>query len=496
MLFPRLVRLLPLAACIVLAGTSLHAQSHDKGFREFPRELVPAPDQLLRQLTVAGFFARDSIEGTPFDELQKRGMEMLAELSPEQRKNLTELAENYLRERGVDPSRPHGEWSELAREFQQQVGDDPKLADTIEDFRRQFSELEQQQRNGQSPDRQTSDQPARTGGASTPRSPNSEPEEPPSRSGYRWREPSGEPATRGGKSESPAQQADAENARGNALPESTRGDSPTPRNGTPARGDRRLRDERRGTRGDGDDAPGEERIGVRFDRLLMDAAARGLESGDAGQQSRLADSVNSVLGHLARHVNSVVQQHARTSAERGESRGTPRRLRSLVNTSALNQMWSRLNRLEPARGAATTVPFGTPVFTIVLCLFLITGAWLVVRFLYRPLRMAKKSHDSNATHWRYSVAGSPGELIAAVDGLLLARFGRSASWWDVRRAETKLRESEFRRVSDSRIGDLASAYEEARYSGGARHWTADRLERLNETLRELTGDLDCEHVSR
>lgn len=91
--------------------------------------------------------------------------------------------------------------------------------------------------------------------------------------------------------------------------------------------------------------------------------------------------------------------------------------------------------------------------------------------------------------YRHRKIKTASELVRAFDRFILSRFGMRATWWNVRRATSLLRQRELRVVSDDRLDELVGVYERARYSG-SREVDVDRsaIERASETLGELASE--------
>jgi hypothetical protein len=124
------------------------------------------------------------------------------------------------------------------------------------------------------------------------------------------------------------------------------------------------------------------------------------------------------------------------------------------------------------------------VFVLAAAMAAVVG-WLVWRIWLQSNGRWSMDQAESVIRFRYAPVRTPGELVNAFDRFVLARFGRKADWWDARRAEARVRAGDLRQVSDSRLNELVSSYEEARYSPTAEEWSGERLDRLNETLRDL-----------
>ncbi len=443
------------------------AQSEDATFREFPPELVPGPDQLNQKLVSLGAVAPSGLSAEWLNTFLEQQRQMLSDLTPQQRQNLANLANQYLRDRGIDPSEIGPQQvPELARDIAQQMqGADPQF----EEFRRRFSEFQRQQTASQDPSGRLGNRAEPSGGMSPwPVDPR----------GRNARTPVDSPPET-----QPVPSPPPENAP--AAPGQTGGDDPGPASNSGPRAGPAA-----GKRVPGDPSPGaprpgaagsgpQERIGVRFDRLIVEAAQRGLESTSAETRSRLAQSVNSLLDGLAANIESVIREHA---SNRSNSRSGSDR-QSAKSRSALFSKWHPLSGEMDA-------PAIRPWWLLVLIAAAVS-IWLLIRYSggVRPLSADPKRRRN--VQFRFRKIRSADGLVASVDEFLLARFGQPASWWDVRRAQAALGDEQLRRVSDSRIDELATAYELARYTTSSGTLTSEQLDRLGETLRELALNLSA-----
>jgi hypothetical protein len=470
------------ASGALLPAPKLKAQA-SQDLREFSPELIPGPGELLERLQKIGIASRADASNQWLAELAQKGEEILSGMSPEQQQGLRQLAERYLQDRGVTTGGNNNRsLADLARKLQEQSKSNPdSVQRVIEDLQRQFQEIEQ---------------PNRSSGTGRDEVDSGPPQSARQRGGIPVLP---EPL----RVEQPRSSGSPDAAGNDRPPRGDRSgirppfpyppqDQAAPGN-LPGTATRKPVERQSGeNRASADPAPAlnsvvaapQERLGVRFDRMLMEAAQRGIESADPDTQSQVAGSVNSILDVLARNIDSVVRNH-NVGTGRGSRPGSGR-------SSPFNRLWNRnTNPLASPASLAwpdVTAWWPVPVLAGIACL-----VWFLLRRLGWIAADDPELQLGRPVRFRYKPLTSPDHLVRSVDRFLLAHFGRTADWWDVRRAQDQLSGQGIRHVSDIRLEELVIAYEQARYSPAAGHPDARQLESAGEILRDLALDLSGEH---
>lgn len=454
-------------------------------------EQVKGPSELLKSLEQIGIKPSGIGSQEWVDDLLKQGQQILKGMTPEQQKNMRQLAENYMRDRGITPGANHDEaLTDLARQFQQQLQDDTNALEQVQQFQKQFEEIQRQQGNDNSlppvrttpgvrPDNPLPDNLLPGQVPRDPRSNRNNRDNPKSGNGSPLSPDQGlDPGQNKNPTERPA--IDRDPAKNPAQPPPGKNQSESPptnkKNGSPFLQPPVAPPQ----------TPGE-RVGVRFDRMLMDAAKKGIESADAETRSQIAGSINSILDHLAKNVDSVVKNHnSQINSRRG--RGSQR---GQQPPSPFSKIWNRNSSGSTSGGSFSVAGLLSlwPWFAGIL--FMVAAFWFLrLTGIVQPL--SREPDELRPVRYRYSRNRSPEQLVKSVDRFLLARFGRGANWWNVRRAQALLANQEVRRVSDSQLEKLVSAYEQARYTSTRDGLEPEQIESIGEILRELALDLSTE----
>ena len=454
-------------------------------------EQVKGPSDLLKQLEQIGIKPSGVGSQEWVDDLLKQGQQILKGMSPEQQKNMRDLAENYMRDRGIAPGVNHDEaLTDLARQFQQQLQDDPNALEQVQQFQKQFEEIQREQGNdnslppGRTPPgvRPDNSLPENLLPGQVPRAPdqnriNRDPVKG-GTDGPPLQDNGFDPGVNKNSIERPS--TDREPPKDTARAPSSNGKSGSPptnaKNGSPFLQPPVVPPQ----------SP-DEKVGVRFDRMLMDAAQKGIESADAETRSQLAGSINSILDHLAKNVESVVKNHnAQVDSRRG--RGSRRGQQS---PSPFSNIWNRNSSSSTSGDSFSPAGLLSLWPWLAGILFIVAVFWFLrLTGIVKPL--SRELDELRPVRYRYSRNRSPEQLVKSVDRFLLARFGRGANWWNVRRAQALLANQEVRRVSDSQLEQLVSAYEQARYTSTRDGLEPEQVESIGEILRELALDLSAD----
>ncbi len=493
----RLVRglLVPYSVTLLLLVTGIPTRvaypQSTQNLRDFDSEEIPGPGELLKALGRIGIKPNGLGSQEWVDDLVKQGKQILEGMSPEQQKGMRELAEKYMRDRGITPGTGQDDaLTDLARQFQQQLQNDPNAKEQIETFQKQFEEIERSQSSynsnasdriqpGVDPDNPLPENllPDQGRGSSNSRRNNRNREE----GGNSERpSPGKNPNADSNNNSNDQPDPDRDTSKNTPLPPSNDASSSSPstneENGSLFRQPPVALTQ----------TP-EEQVGVRFDRMLLEAAQRGLESTDAETRSRIAGSVDSILDHLAKNVESVVRKHSAEGGRRN-GRGMQRNRRS---ESPFSNLWNR-DSGDTSAGGPFSVSGLLSLWPLLLGAIVMGVVWWWLRYTGIVNPSNQELDEQRPVRYRYSRTRSPEQLVKSVDRFLLARFGRGANWWNVRRAQAQLANQEVRRVSDSQLEELVCAYEQSRYTSTHEGLGPDQIELIGEILRELALDLTTE----
>ena len=446
---------------ILLAWTAgsftLIAQDPGTSFREFQNELIPTPDQLLRKLSkLQGV----KLPQSQAQKLKELGEKFLAGMTPDQKKILRDLAEKYKQGQtdGIPPN-----FRKLADEIQEQLGQGNQpfeLKDLLDKWPDDL-DFPQTSRNPNRPET------ANRGNRED------------------WR--SGNPALPGEAGPSLTEQDPPKVIPSNQVPlidldQAARiaerfkdSISQIPQEGRfEPNPDLFDRADQKGNYSSGDPR---ESIGNRFDRMIMNAVENQLsESGDS--RSPIAQAVNDMFGGMVDRVHTRMnRQDWSNNGNRRSQSAVPSWDNRLGQRSA-GLSWPRFDSMGDVNATGSSSWF----FLVAMGLTLIgIIAWLGRRVLSNN-KTGSRGFLSRR-NFRVPKIGTTDEMIRAVDGFLLSRFGKPSSWWHSRRAEVAL-------CHDSpdlgnRIGQLVDCYEYARYSEVGNSLSNDQIQECSSILRDL-----------
>ena len=262
-------------------------------------------------------------------------------------------------------------------------------------------------------------------------------------------------------------------------------------------------------------ASSEEAVGTRFDRLLVKAAQRTLDSDD--EEQGVSKGVGSMLGSLIEQIQKQTsnkdgdegQNSAGTeyggnqdnfnSRENGTSQSNSRRGNDSNDGSNRNSDSARENPFSPPSQSLAESRFDprnmldsinglsainpTQVFTF----FAIVGLSLLLIYLLAKSFIGdevKTNKRKVIQQIRNTKIDSPKDLVETVDRFLLGKFGVRSSWWNARLAQRVMNSGspEFQ----TRVADLIQDYVRARYMrDDIQIPTADQ-QRYKKTLEELS----------
>ncbi len=262
-------------------------------------------------------------------------------------------------------------------------------------------------------------------------------------------------------------------------------------------------------------ASSEEAVGTRFDRLLVKAAQRTLDSDD--EEQGVSKGVGSMLGSLIEQIQKQTsnkdgdegQNSAGTeyggnqdnfnSRENGTSQSNSRRGNDSNDGSNRNSDSARENPFSPPSQSLAESRFDprnmldsinglsainpTQVFTF----FAIVGLSLFLIYLLAKSFIGdevKTNKRKVIQQIRNTKIDSPKDLVETVDRFLLGKFGVRSSWWNARLAQRVMNSGspEFQ----TRVADLIQDYVRARYMrDDIQIPTADQ-QRYKKTLEELS----------
>lgn len=464
-------RPLALFFLMVAFGCSfLKAQSHDLlnlpgGSGSDPRDL----SAFLEKLGVRSFASNSRL----MDKLLKDGASFLNSLPPEQRENLEKLAREYMRRNspGADDDL-EGSLSQMLEELRRFEGSGEALPEGLAPFGEKFDEIAEsfadKQLDKRSPPLRNGESASGNKASKDPRRGNG--------TGKKNDSSSADPEN----NNSPPGQVDPETPNPGGQSNSgkeDRGEQNGKNSGT--RPSANQKNERR------DEFKEEESVGTRFDRMIMDAIENGISDRESKKGDGIAGSIDSFLDAIVRNIEKA---HDRRRHFEGEDRQrdfwNKNRNGDFGNNSGGNSLFSGDNL-----GSMLAAPFRWLGHWRWLG---ILAAGVLLYWLFRKLAamdLGEKIAGRDRPRYRHAQLRSARQLVESVDRFLLARFGRGADWWTVRKAQAELQNQEMRRVSDSRLDELASAYERARYSPNDTTLDASLLQSASETLKDLAHDL-------
>ena len=268
-----------------------------------------------------------------------------------------------------------------------------------------------------------------------------------------------------------------------------------------------------------------EKVGTRFDRLLVQAAERTL--GSEKDEDDVSQGVSSILGSLIENVQEQAKKkdeerrrekdrRARNLTKRklgqlGEISGNPGSPDSGTNNSNDNSGGNSYSGSDvqnepdnPESGTSSLDPQAlldsipdlssinpTQIFTF----FAIVGLILFVGYLLAQSFVGSEEAASQRKfikEIRAKKIDSPKDLVETVDTFLLAKFGIKSSWWNAGLAQKVLNSgsSEFQ----ARVDELIQDYVRARYMRDDIQIPEADQQRYRKTLEELSL-LDIKPVS-
>jgi hypothetical protein len=214
----------------------------------------------------------------------------------------------------------------------------------------------------------------------------------------------------------------------------------------------------------------------------MDAITNHINNASPETRSEIAGSVNAFLEHLANNARSLFDEDG------GQGLRLNSRQRWGGKTRPLRDAWNSISfggslpSGDLASGLGTFLGWSAAVAGLLILLWI---GWVKLA----PARGVLGSSGSRPVIWQYRAPRSEKDFVKQVDAFLMARFGRGASWWDVRRARAALDQAEERRVSQSALDELVAVYESARYRPREFALPENLLTRATDTLRELAAEL-------
>jgi hypothetical protein len=261
-----------------------------------------------------------------------------------------------------------------------------------------------------------------------------------------------------------------------------------------------------------------EKVGTRFDRLLVEAAQRSLESGD---KEGVSKGVGSVLGSLIERIqnrasNNSDREGAKGQNPRGSEPGDNRKDLSSSEDDAVagtdssgasssNDQWNRSSdsagenpfsppqsnsadgNLDPRKMLDSISNLSAIDATHVFTIFAIVGLVLFIGYLLAKSVVGdevKLNRRKVIQQIRSSKIKTPKDLVETVDMFLLSKFGIKSSWWNARLAQRVLISGspEFQ----TRVDDLIQDYVRARYMRDDIQIPPAEQQRYKKTLEELS----------
>jgi hypothetical protein len=229
----------------------------------------------------------------------------------------------------------------------------------------------------------------------------------------------------------------------------------------------------------------EESVGKRFDRMIMDAIEKGISERESAEKGGIAGSFDSLLDSLAKNIDKAIDRNRQR--EGNNRRGNERNNNRQGNDGQSGEGNSWFSGSDPGSLLAAPVQWLGHWRWLTVLAAAILAFWLLRKLAGTEL--GERISGRDRPRYRHAPLRSARQLVESVDRFMLARFGRGADWWTVRRAQAELQNQDMRRVSDSRLDELASAYERARYSPGDMALDTRLLQEASDTLKDLAVDL-------
>jgi len=256
-----------------------------------------------------------------------------------------------------------------------------------------------------------------------------------------------------------------------------------------------------------------EKIGTRFDRLLVKAVDRTLSSdNDKG----ISKSVGGVLGNLIeRFQNKDSDEKADRQRETRRNRKEERSSSSRRDTAANNannfdnQRNSNSSSTQSNASSSSTPDPSAPIAdalssgsgkmsdlipdlsgvnpTYVFTFFAITGFLLFVGYLLTQSIVGNETQSRKRSvikQVRNTKIRSPKDLVETVDMFLLAKFGIKSSWWNARLAQQVLHSGS--PDLKNKVDELFRDYVRARYMRNDIEIPTADQQRYKATLEELS----------
>ena len=448
------------AACISFLGLSLVGSAlpaDDETFREFDRSEVPSPTELYQALSILQ--ASQGLSGTSDDpslkQLEELSRSLLSKLNREQQDRFYEIARDYFAQGKLPDDQST---MDIAKHLQRQLANEPILRNAIRNHRNLQQWLQRAGDAFKNPNNSAPNVP-RTDSSDAPVP------SPGDRS----------PAVGDGKSRSPGSMSSKTGKSNRSDPRTGPPDSrnlnqqPRSRSGSPSNNPAQRSPQSGGP---------QEYIGNRFDRILVQAVERVVDN-QANAQSGpgIGQAVNSVLDRLLKDMHQTAR--ANGPEFKNELRAQWDRLRR--STSKERSRASRLIPWRPWQSGSLNTDVSLPVWFAVgapILMALLVIGWFAMRNLDSN---AARATSGKQNRFRMPRVRTPGDLIVAVDRLLVARFGSASQWWHAGRAKAALCDQHPQYLHE--ISELLGHYEHARYSTTADSLT---LNQLNHSVRTIT----------
>lgn len=235
----------------------------------------------------------------------------------------------------------------------------------------------------------------------------------------------------------------------------------------------------------GNNSGSEESVGKRFDRMIMDAIEKGISERESAEKGGIAGSVDSLLDSLAKNIDKAIDRNREREGNRRGSNDRNNIRQGSNNQGGEGNSW--LNGSDPGSLLAYPLQWLGHWRWLAVLAAGILAYWLLRKLAATEL--GERISGRDRPRYRHAPLRSARQLVESVDRFMLARFGRGADWWTVRRAQAELQNQDMRRVSDSRLDELASAYERARYSTNEMALDTRQLQEASDTLKDLAVDL-------
>lgn len=253
--------------------------------------------------------------------------------------------------------------------------------------------------------------------------------------------------------------------------------------------------------------------GQRIDQSVIEAIKKvsaDSSKAAAGQNSVFTNALNGLIGTAMDKAEETAKDRVQRGRNRqnaglaGNSSGQPRKARPNSNSSSNSISQTLQNLTNPSANdsqanssspsASPTLPtlqnvrsIIVPIMYALICISLLALVlYLVFRFL-KPVDKIALQQKKLQEKLRSTGTSKPSDIVAAVDLLLLTKFGTAASWWNSHRAAERLQAA--KPGWHEKIGSVFQLYRWSRYHASSKSAIpAEQETAVTEVLKELASE--------